>query len=114
MLDLICRYGIRTEVVRENIKKALDALKKELVKICPQFDGYEMQDAHEFLISLLDAIKEEQTPKNPEGNPDEIPKVEEDPAEEVQVWSQIACLEHIGTSSQRMRKTKEFSKTNFY
>merc|ERR1719204_2895007 len=80
--DLRC--GIWTEVVRENITKALDALKKELVKICPQFDGYEMQDAHEFLISLLDAIKEEQTPKNPEGNPDEIPKVEEGPAEEVQ------------------------------
>ena len=79
-------------------------MKKELVKICPQFDGYEMQDAHEFLISLLDAIKEEQTPKNPEGNPDEIPKVKEDPAEEVQVWSQIACLEHIGKSSRRIRK----------
>ena len=64
-------------------------MKKELVKICPQFDGYEMQDAHEFLISLLDAIKEEQTPKKPEGTPDEIPKVEEDPAEEVQVWSHM-------------------------
>ena len=78
-------------------------MKKELVKICPQFDGYEMQDAHEFLISLLDAIKEEQT-QNPEGNPDEIPKVEEDPAEEVQVWSQIACLEHVSKSSRRIRK----------
>ena len=79
-------------------------MKKELVKICPQFDGYEMQDAHEFLISLLDAIKEEQTPKKPEGNPDEIPKVEEDPAEEVQVWSQITCFEHIGKSSRQIRK----------
>ena len=69
----------------------MDDLKKELVEICPQFDGYEMQDAHEFLISLLDAIKEEQTPKKPEGNPDESMKVEEDPIGENQVWSQIPC-----------------------